>query len=150
MLAVAAAFARQPIHINNSFIGPGPGHYGANQAGCGWGYAAFKNNVSGGCDRLVSSDAAGAATDYNAYASPDTGNCFPTFNCNFAQYQATGKDVHSVFTLNGATGSNAAKAGTNLTSLCVGDLIALCSDINGNPRPTTGAWDAGALPGDRH
>jgi hypothetical protein len=129
---------------NNTFKGPGPGHYGGNGAGCGWGYAAFKNNVSGGCARLVDSDAAGANTDYNAYASPDTGNCFPTFNCNFGQWQAGGKDAHSVFTLNGAIGANAANVGTNLTSLCAGDLAPLCKDINGVSRPATGAWDAGA------
>jgi hypothetical protein len=32
----------------------------------------------------------------------------------------------------------------NLTSLCSGNLAALCSDINGNARPTTGGWPAGA------
>jgi hypothetical protein len=32
----------------------------------------------------------------------------------------------------------------NLTSLCSGNLIPLCSDINGNPRPTSGGWQAGA------
>jgi hypothetical protein len=32
----------------------------------------------------------------------------------------------------------------NLTSLCTGYLTALCSDINGNARPTTGGWQAGA------
>lgn len=32
----------------------------------------------------------------------------------------------------------------NLTNLCSGNLTALCSDINGNPRPATGGWQAGA------
>jgi hypothetical protein len=32
----------------------------------------------------------------------------------------------------------------NLTSLCSGYLIALCSDISGNPRPTSGGWQSGA------
>lgn len=37
----------------------------------------------------------------------------------------------------------------NLTSLCTGYLASLCSDINGNSRPSSGGWQAGAymLPG---
>jgi hypothetical protein len=41
-------------------------------------------------------------------------------------------------------GSPVAGAGTNLTSLCSGQLVPLCSDKEGKPRPTTGAWDVGA------
>jgi len=37
--------------------------------------------------------------------------------------------------------------GTNLTSLCSGYLAPLCQDINGNPRPSSGAWQAGAYVG---
>jgi hypothetical protein len=37
-----------------------------------------------------------------------------------------------------------ASGSANLTSLCSGYLTPLCSDINGNPRPTTGGWQAGA------
>jgi hypothetical protein len=45
-----------------------------------------------------------------------------------------------------ASGGNS----TNLTSLCSTSvnglsLAALCSDINGNPRPATGGWQAGAF-----
>jgi hypothetical protein len=32
----------------------------------------------------------------------------------------------------------------NLTSLCSGNLVPLCTDVNGNPRPSTGGWQAGA------
>ena len=32
----------------------------------------------------------------------------------------------------------------NLTSLCSGNFVALCSDINGNARPTMGGWQSGA------
>ena len=39
-----------------------------------------------------------------------------------------------------ANGGNSA----NLTGLCSGYLVALCSDINGNPRPSSGGWQAGA------
>jgi hypothetical protein len=43
-------------------------------------------------------------------------------------------------------GSSAIGAGTNLTSLCNSDpnLVPLCSDKAGRPRPASGAWDAGA------
>jgi hypothetical protein len=35
--------------------------------------------------------------------------------------------------------------GTNLTALCSGDLVLLCRDKNGSPRPATGSWSAGAF-----
>jgi hypothetical protein len=39
----------------------------------------------------------------------------------------------------------ASGAGTaNLSGLCTGNLTPLCEDINGNPRPTSGGWQAGA------
>lgn len=42
-------------------------------------------------------------------------------------------------------GSPSIGLATNLTSLCTGNLTALCLDKNGNPRPPSGAWDAGAI-----
>jgi hypothetical protein len=51
------------------------------------------------------------------------------------------------FTL--GSGSAAIGLGANLTSTCSGQpnpgLGALCSDAQGNARPTSGAWDAGAI-----
>lgn len=41
-------------------------------------------------------------------------------------------------------GSPAIHAGTNLTSLCSGNLTALCTDKAGASRPASGAWDIGA------
>lgn len=41
-------------------------------------------------------------------------------------------------------GSPVIGAGTNLTSLCTGALVSLCTDHAGNPRPTIGNWDIGA------
>jgi hypothetical protein len=41
-------------------------------------------------------------------------------------------------------GSPVLNAGANLTPLCTGFLVPLCSDITGHPRPQTGPWDAGA------
>lgn len=50
---------------------------------------------------------------------------------------------------NGApqSGSPLIQAGTNLTPICGLNsyMAALCSDMFGNPRPTSGAWDVGAL-----
>jgi Chitobiase/beta-hexosaminidase C-terminal domain len=37
------------------------------------------------------------------------------------------------------------RTGQNLTSMCTGALTILCTDLNGNSRPTTGAWDKGAF-----
>jgi hypothetical protein len=48
------------------------------------------------------------------------------------------------FTPTASSNSTVTFAGTNLTSLCSGVLVALCSDINGVARPATGNWDAGA------
>jgi hypothetical protein len=42
------------------------------------------------------------------------------------------------------SGSRALGAGTNLTSLCAGGLVPLCSEISGVARPSVGAWNAGA------
>lgn len=47
----------------------------------------------------------------------------------------------SAATLTFATSPNSA----NLTSLCNGYLVPLCSDIYGVPRPTSGGWQAGAF-----
>jgi hypothetical protein len=40
--------------------------------------------------------------------------------------------------------SSARRAGINLSSLCAGPTQPLCANIDGRPRPRTGAWDAGA------
>jgi hypothetical protein len=86
-----------------------------------------------------------------------------TIMANGCGVSASGCDTHSIYSpaqgslmldANGAplAGSPAIDAGTNLTSLCGMDanLAALCFDTSaGNtrtptPRPTTGAWTAGA------
>ena len=112
--------------------------------------------------------------DYNAYENCSSFNCFYASGVDsgsFAVWQAgncTGSantcDPHgkaslsssTYFNLNascvaGAVGPSCAPlagspligAGANLTALC-GTLSALCSDIAGNPRPSTGNWDIGA------
>jgi hypothetical protein len=42
-------------------------------------------------------------------------------------------------------GSPEVGAGLNLTSLCTRNLVPLCADQKGHARPTTGAWDIGAV-----
>jgi hypothetical protein len=137
------AFVAPVDMYNNTFDGPGAGHYGNNNAGCVYASGIFKNNAVGGCSRLVNPDTTNV--DYNAYAETSGGNCFPTGGCNFPSWQATGRDAHGVYNGAVATGTNATGTGSNLTSLCTGDLTPLCSDINGTARPSTGAWNAGAF-----
>jgi len=99
--------------------------------------------------------------DYNAYAAinPSTGLFGQTSSCctwAYTQWKAnTGADAHSpaIFNAPGGTninlstgvpnsGSPVIGAGTNLTSL---GISALNADRNGNPRPSSGAWDIGAF-----
>ena len=70
---------------------------------------------------------------------------------SFSQWQALGFDTHGVTADPNLdsnyipqAGSAAIGKGTNLTSQCTGNLVALCSDTAGNPRPSSGAWDMGA------
>jgi hypothetical protein len=105
----------------------------------------------------------GSKVDYNIYAGAGTVNAFgvQTGNVNsFAGWQAVYGDNTGGFDAHGANpsiasvqlnptsytlgaGSTAIGAGKNLTSLC-GAVPELCFDKAGNPRPATGAWDAGA------
>jgi hypothetical protein len=92
-----------------------------------------------------------------------TGNGFLNFNASgFASFESLAPEKGGVFRdttqpigtwLNATTGAELSAsptigAGTNLSALCIqngGSLPnALCSDITGNPRPLTGAWDIGA------
>lgn len=131
---------------NNTFSGPGVGHFGNNQAACVDVNKDFENNAVGGCSQFNA--AGGGVTDFNAYAfGPSSGgNCWPVSggNCNFALWQATGFDTHSVYSPGGAVGSNVTGVGANLTSLCVGNLVPLCSTRLGVARPSVGAWNAGS------
>jgi hypothetical protein len=59
-----------------------------------------------------------------------------------------GYAVSNLFAPTASTNDTVTFAGNansaNLTSLCSGNLAALCKDINGKPRPATGGWQAGA------
>lgn len=108
--------------------------------------------------------------DYNAYANGSTTNTWqdasgifyipsgtsPFIPTGWITY--TGGEAHSFYNSsslslnsNGSPQSNSPVigVGTNLYSVCNGQAIpglgALCSDINGNARPSSGAWDMGAF-----
>ncbi|MCZ2111087.1 MAG: Ig-like domain repeat protein, partial [Dehalococcoidia bacterium] len=128
---------------NNTFAGPGAGKWGGNNASCAYASRDWINNAAGGCYAFFQPGS--GTTDYNAYANGSGSDCFPSGGCNFTAWQSSGKDTHSVYNASSAVGSNVAGVGANLTSLCTGDLVPLCSDINGNPRPSSGPWKAGAF-----
>jgi hypothetical protein len=144
-------------HDNTMSLG-GCAAYGAQPPG---GSAAFQNNVLSTCDSLTSGsptgDYAPGSPDYNVYANGGqnsfvcSGN-FYTF-AQFGRWQACmHADGHSrrVATArlddSGAPGdgSPVMGAGLNLTPLCKGPLVTLCTDIAGHHRPLRGPWDAGA------
>lgn len=130
--------------------------------------AAFVNNVCTTGNQIAGYDNPGGSgwesgsPDYNLFANGG-GNSFVCADgsgihfWNFSQYSlfktCVGGESHSsaVSSANLSSGgvpqsgSAALNAGTNLTSKCSGELAALCSDINGNPRPATGSWDIGAF-----
>jgi hypothetical protein len=118
----------------------------------------FENNLFQGCS--VFTEAAPTTfnpIDYNVYSGNTTtcsaGTCW-IYNTSFITFTTwkanVGGESHSVSTsssanLNGnaqpQSGSPAIGAATNLTNL---GIAALNKDIAGNPRPSSGAWDAGA------
>jgi hypothetical protein len=155
--------------INTSSSNSGMGiewNYGVtltfeNNAVQGWKYAVF-NGTASSKDTTVTAD-------YNAYAEClSTTGCFDAFGVwvgSFSTYQTSaeteGQESHSLATspLNTTTlGLNASYApttssvvyqkGANLYSLCNGQsnpgIGALCYDLAGNARPSSGAWDIGA------
>jgi len=98
--------------------------------------------------------------DYNAYANAQGYNAFNYSDLSidtssFTTWQGScGCDSHAVYnstSLNLSatyvpnTGSPVITSAKNLTSMCTGNLTALCKDKAGNARPTSGNWDAGAL-----
>jgi len=133
-------------------------------------YCTIENNVSvitgGGGNQIDYRYATLRSNqpDYNVYqgsgsaveAPVQPSGCGSGFNfaTQFAAYKSCMQaETHSVVTTNmnlasdgsPQPGSPAIRAGANLTSLCVGPLVPLCSDIDGAPRPTSGAWNAGAF-----
>ena len=135
---------------------PLPGDSGINPYEGGSTGITWKNNIFQTMNNVFLSFA-GATNigtgDYNVYytgggwtgiSSPNT-TSLTTWRTNCA-----GCDTHSSTgnpLLNGSyvpTGTSAIGKGVNLTSSCVSQP-SLCIDAAGNTRPTTGAWDVGAL-----
>ena len=118
----------------------------------------FQNNAMTGCDTLINiGDKIPFSPNFNQYANSASNafNCNGTFftSADFSSWQSCIKgDANSGYStslnLNGSgipqTGSKLIGSGTNLSSLCNGTMTALCSDIAGNPRPSTGSWTVGA------
>jgi hypothetical protein len=138
---------------------------------CGANTMQAKNNAianSGGIIFVPPDEAlSSGGLDFNVYGNCTGSNCFiyhgNTWNSGqFSSYQSdlktdSGSEQNShlsVIGLNSSgvpqSGSVVIGGGTNLTSLCSGVLVALCSDTSaGNTRtpvarPSTGAWDVGA------
>jgi hypothetical protein len=129
---------------------------------------AFENNVLTTCRTLIDAETSKLASiDYNLYANAGTAN--EAFSCpghelyfsQFAEWKSCiGGDSHSItagsaklsatetFGVLGKpeAGSEAVGHGRNLTSLCASTPEeALCKNIDGAARPSTGGWDIGAF-----
>jgi hypothetical protein len=126
----------------------------------------FVNNVVSGCGMLqyIASGGgfASGGLHNNIYANCTTSNCFAFpggYTASLASWQSYTKQDASPSAyvasadLNSAgvpqSGSPVIGVGANLTSLTLGSLLngilgTLDTDINGNPRPATGAWTVGA------
>ncbi len=162
----------KPFVYNNTVIGPGPGSntadYDTNNSA---GVSDFRNNLlqAGNPETSIQPPASLASTsDYNLYAESTTGGN-EAWSCGgtdyawsasgFSGWQSCigGGDLHSIFDSSGNADLNsdgslrplspAINAGANLSNLCTGYLVPLCSDINGTARPTTGSWNIGAYQG---
>ncbi len=152
--------------LNNTILGNNVTAYGNGTNGIAPTNATptdtMENNIVSGWYNLYvaiyGSLTALKLSDYNIFY-----NCTACFvsatpgyvSYSFPQWQGMGFDPHSSmanpnlnsdYTL--ASGSPARGAGANLNSLCSGQptpgMGALCSDILGTARPTSGNWDVGA------
>jgi hypothetical protein len=163
-----ATYTSSDTHVfNNTMTGPDTGNDPENNDIQGLCYSTeaianedFLNNIMNTCDQLINSSNityASGSPDYNLYANGGENAfiCNGDFlsNTQFSTWKSCIKgDSHSSYTSNAMlsgngspqTGSPAINAGTNLTSLCTGNLVPLCSNINGTPRPTSGPWNVGA------
>jgi len=139
------------FYYNNTFVGTDTSN--ANLLAVnGLPGNTVENNVFTTTNAVLSYNATITTSNYNVFFN--TGSQIvegPGANYTLAQWQGMGYDLNSVTTNPNLTadytlgsGSSAVGLGANLTSLCTGSLAALCTDKAGNPRPATGAWDAGA------
>jgi hypothetical protein len=148
---------------NNTFIGSGPstGIGFMDNTASGSGPITFKNNALSGFNQEVAISSGITFTpDYNTYGNggSNTWVCGSNFysTTQFASWKScTGGDSHSTYSASlnltalgvPQSGSPVAGAATDLTSLGITSLDSDTSAGNTRtpvPRPTTGAWDAGA------
>ncbi len=130
---------------------------------------AFENNVLTTCHTLIDAETgkmAAGSPDYDLYANAGTANeafACPGHELYFSQFAewrtCIDGDSHSIAVAGAKlsadetfgqlgkpeAGSEAIQHGANLTSLCASTPEeALCKNIDGEPRPATGAWNIGA------
>lgn len=144
--------------LNNTFDGLNTGGDGNNSGfNCcagNTGASTLENNAFTTFHRFASIDPTVFTTiDYNLYANGGDWGCGGG-QATFAGWKTcVSGDAHGAnpgsLSLNSdgspQGGSPVLAAGVNLTSLCTGLVVPLCSDINGAARPTSGAWDVGAF-----
>jgi hypothetical protein len=125
----------------------------------------LKNNILTTCNELIDvesvADLASGGVDYNLYANGGENAfiCEGSYEpfAKFSKWQSCiDGDSHSKAPASAKllasgeeagkpeAGSPAREAGINLTSLCSGATESLCANINGEPRPSSGAWNIGA------
>jgi hypothetical protein len=151
---------------NNTSYSTDTGHETFEVYGTGGTGATILNNIfqgTGNCaDVVVTSGGAIVSSNYNDYyGCSSVGYLGSTYHTTLASWAAvTDGDANSTSAnplLNtsstlplqlSSTSSAAYRTGENLTSLCSGQanpgLGALCYDVTGTARPSTGAWDMGA------
>jgi hypothetical protein len=163
------AYSGEPHIYNNTLIGSGEGacevlndHVSAEMR--------YKDNVITSCKYLIEAEKerfAPNGLEYNLYANGGS-EPFVCLNpnkheygmANFGKWQECMEDDKHSITASSAkldlqeavgaqgkpeAGSPALDAGANLTSLCPSTPEeALCKNINGEARPSTGAWNIGA------
>lgn len=143
-----------PKILNNTFMGQGDSACIRleNNTGVTW-----QNNLITGCNTFLSYvQGTQAQGDFNVYEAKNPGGGNYSFNLNSFQTDSlsawqgsAGQDGHSHYYAALSVGTDgiltasspAIGAGTNLTNL---GIAALNSDASGKPRPSSGAWDAGA------
>lgn len=155
------------IFVNNTIIGPGftPGTGSGSIVKSGQQNATYKNNFLACCQNEIGVDSGASftsgglsnnvyedvATDYGGGGSTFNwkGNFTNTFSTWVSSSGETGARFGTLSAIvasatTGIPGSSSmlCGAGANLTNL---GIAALDLDIKGNPRPSSGAWDAGAF-----
>jgi hypothetical protein len=161
-----AIYGTNPHIYNNTVIGPNSTEpYPCVVIGEQATEAHYENNIITTCNEMLDKEAsaslASGGLDYNLYADGGENSfiCDGSFEdfAAFAKWRrCTGQDQHSHTRARARivmagrqagrleAGSPARRMGANLTGLCTGPTRSLCENIDGQPRPRTGAWNVGA------